>query len=83
MVSQSKLISISHFQTLKLNKILLNLQFLLKKISWFFLSVRWNKIPNPENLGNFELLIDEDLAAQDESLTNNISVKNRASNRWK
>jgi hypothetical protein len=24
--------------------------------------VRWNKIPSPENLGDFELLLDEDLA---------------------
>lgn len=28
--------------------------------------VRWNKIPNPEALGNFELLLDEELAAHDE-----------------
>lgn len=29
--------------------------------------VRWNKVPNPESLGNFELLLDEELLAQDES----------------
>lgn len=29
--------------------------------------VRWNKIPNPEALGNFELLLDEELAAQEEA----------------
>ncbi|KAF4524404.1 hypothetical protein B566_EDAN009320 [Ephemera danica] len=29
--------------------------------------VRWNKIPSAEALGNFELLLDEELAAQDEA----------------
>jgi hypothetical protein len=47
-----------------------------------FCSVRWNKIPSQEALGNFELMIDEDLAAQDDS--SNGAGKNRASNnRWK
>lgn len=50
-------------------------------------SVRWNKIPSAENLGNFELLIDEELAAQtqdDNSLLGNITTgKQRVNNRWK
>ena len=29
--------------------------------------VKWNKIPSPDNLGSFELLLDEELAAQAES----------------
>jgi tubulin polyglutamylase TTLL1 len=29
--------------------------------------VKWNKIPSPDTLGNFELLLDEELAAQAES----------------
>jgi tubulin polyglutamylase TTLL1 len=33
-------------------------------------SVRWNKVPSPEALGNFELLLDEELASQDENPTN-------------
>ncbi|CAO1430212.1 unnamed protein product [Diamesa serratosioi] len=47
--------------------------------------VRWNKIPNPENLGNFELLIDEELASstQDDNLLNNMNGKHRINNRWK
>lgn len=44
------------------------------------LSVRWNKIPSQEALGNFELLIDEELAAQDE---NSGTTKGKSSNRWK
>lgn len=43
-------------------------------------SVRWNKIPSQEALGNFELLIDEELAAQDESSG---AAKGKSSNRWK
>lgn len=50
-----------------------------------FYSVRWNKIPSAENLGNFELLIDEELAAQtqDDNLLNNLTGKQRVNNRWK
>jgi tubulin polyglutamylase TTLL1 len=29
--------------------------------------VRWNKTPSAEAMGNFELLLDEELAAQDEA----------------
>ena len=29
--------------------------------------VKWNKIPSPDALGSFELLLDEELAAQAES----------------
>ncbi|KAE8749682.1 hypothetical protein FOCC_FOCC003669 [Frankliniella occidentalis] len=42
---------------------------------------RWNKVPSPEALGNFELLLDEDLAAQDDQPRRS---DNRAhSSRWK
>lgn len=54
--------------------------------SILFFSVRWNKIPNPSNLGNFELLIDEELAAQDDGNTNKDKQKTGAfgtHNRWK
>jgi len=51
-------------------------------------SVRWNKVPTTENLGNFELLIDEELASQsqdDQGLLNNLTgSKQRVNNnRWK
>ena len=39
--------------------------------SYFFVDgvpdVKWNKIPSPDALGSFELLLDEELAAQAES----------------
>ena len=49
--------------------------FLLKKyfliLTFFFQDgvpdVKWNKIPSPDALGSFELLLDEELAAQAES----------------
>ncbi|XP_070172776.1 polyglutamylase complex subunit TTLL1 isoform X3 [Polyergus mexicanus] len=45
--------------------------------------VKWNKSPSPEALGNFELLLDEELAAQDER--EGLSNKYRGSslNKWK
>lgn len=49
--------------------------------------VRWNKIPNSDVLGNFELLLDEELAAQEEG--NNIVTRDKVtkmtagSSRWK
>ena len=46
-------------------------------------SVRWNKIPNPESLGNFELLLDEDLAAPDYSSNQRDKSKGGSTNRWK
>lgn len=52
----------------------------------FVFSVRWNKIPSAENLGNFELLIDEELASQtqEENLLGNMATgKQRVNNRWK
>lgn len=61
---------------------LMRLNAFLLKIS----SVRWNKIPSAENLGNFELLIDEELATQtqEENLLGNMaSGKQRVNNRWK
>ncbi|KFB38254.1 polyglutamylase complex subunit TTLL1 [Anopheles ziemanni] len=46
--------------------------------------VRWNKIPSPDMLGNFDLLIDEEIAAQDDNLQNSGNGKHRSnSNRWK
>jgi len=32
-------------------------------------STRWNKVPSQEALGNFELLLDEELAAQESEST--------------
>ncbi|RLU21017.1 hypothetical protein DMN91_007633 [Ooceraea biroi] len=44
--------------------------------------VKWNKLPSPDALGNFELLLDEELAAQDER--EGSSSKYRGSlNKWK
>ncbi|KAK0183345.1 hypothetical protein PV327_001396 [Microctonus hyperodae] len=44
--------------------------------------VRWNKCPSLEAMGNFELLLDEELSAQDEK--DGISGKYRSSfNKWK
>ncbi|XP_055537110.1 polyglutamylase complex subunit TTLL1-like isoform X2 [Wyeomyia smithii] len=45
--------------------------------------VRWNKIPSPEMLGNFDLLIDEEIAAQDESVPSTNGKGRSSSNRWK
>ena len=42
--------------------------------------VKWNKIPSPDAIGSFELLLDEELAAQAESS----QVGNRKSmSKWK
>lgn len=49
-------------------------------------SVRWNKIPSADALGNFDLLLDEELAAQEEQAqTAQPSTKGRGGggNRWK
>lgn len=49
--------------------------------------VRWNKVPNSDSLGNFELLIDEELIAQEEN--GNTAPKERntkvmsSNSRWK
>ncbi|XP_024941511.1 probable tubulin polyglutamylase TTLL1 isoform X4 [Cephus cinctus] len=44
--------------------------------------VRWNKCPSPEAMGNFELLLDEELAAQEER--ENATGKCRgSSSKWK
>ncbi|KAH8415283.1 hypothetical protein KR009_006545 [Drosophila setifemur] len=49
--------------------------------------VRWNKVPSADALGNFELLIDEELAAQDEqhqnSSNNAHSKTSKMGSRWK
>lgn len=51
-------------------------------------SVRWNKIPKPEALGNFELLLDEELASHEELHTSASSQSGKgmgksSSTRWK
>lgn len=50
-----------------------------------FFSVRWNKVTSQEALGNFELLIDEELAAQEEATTQTNTTVNRlkSHSRWK
>lgn len=56
------------------------------KTSYIKFSVRWNKIPSPDALGNFELLIDEEiLAREDLGGGNDKSGHHRASHssRWK
>ncbi|KAG8234865.1 hypothetical protein J437_LFUL013152 [Ladona fulva] len=50
--------------------------------------VRWNKVPAPEALGNFMLLLDEELASQDEAQSSALPSKTRSdargpSQRWK
>lgn len=49
--------------------------------------VRWNKVPHADVLGNFELLLDEELSAQEENGQNqqrDRSIKLTGSgNRWK
>lgn len=49
--------------------------------------VRWNKVPSTDALGNFELLLDEELLAQDENGSNQPKDKpakpGTSSNRWK
>ncbi|KAL0274184.1 UNVERIFIED_CONTAM: hypothetical protein PYX00_006665 [Menopon gallinae] len=45
--------------------------------------VRWNKIPAPEVLGNFELLLDEELASQEETVTRYRNDGKGLFQRWK
>lgn len=47
-------------------------------------SVRWNKIPSREAMGEFDLLIDEDIINQEHCESNDVHL-NRSSyyNRWK
>lgn len=49
--------------------------------------VRWNKVPSAEALGNFELLLDEELSAHEETGINQNREKNIKTtcggNRWK
>lgn len=49
--------------------------------------VRWNKVPCADSLGNFELLLDEELTTQDESGQNQQRDRNMkfagGINRWK
>ncbi|KAI8128007.1 putative tubulin polyglutamylase TTLL1 [Lucilia cuprina] len=46
--------------------------------------VRWNKIPSADALGNFELLLDEELAAQEEAQNSQQSKNSKSmGNRWK
>ncbi|KAL9886412.1 polyglutamylase complex subunit TTLL1-like isoform 1-T2 [Glossina fuscipes fuscipes] len=46
--------------------------------------VRWNKIPSQDALGNFELLLDEEIAAQEDNSNAHHSKNARSlGNRWK
>lgn len=45
-------------------------------------SVRWNKCPPPEALGNFELLLDEELVAQEEKEYSSGKYRS-SSSKWK
>lgn len=49
--------------------------------------VRWNKVPDADALGNFELLLDEELTSHEENGQNQQrerSIKlSTSSNRWK
>uniref|UniRef100_A0A1B0A3F9 Tubulin--tyrosine ligase-like protein 9 n=1 Tax=Glossina pallidipes TaxID=7398 RepID=A0A1B0A3F9_GLOPL len=46
--------------------------------------VRWNKIPSQDALGNFELLLDEEIAAQEENQhASHIRICKSLANRWK
>ncbi|KAK2586995.1 hypothetical protein KPH14_010966 [Odynerus spinipes] len=44
--------------------------------------VRWNKRPRPEALDNFELLLDEEMSAQDERI-NSVDKYRNLSTKWK
>lgn len=45
--------------------------------------VKWNKSPSLEALGNFELLLDEELAAQDEREGSSNKYRGSSLNKWK
>ncbi|XP_011068408.1 PREDICTED: probable tubulin polyglutamylase TTLL1 [Acromyrmex echinatior] len=45
--------------------------------------VKWNKLPSPEALGNFELLLDEELAVQDERESSSSKYRGSSLNKWK
>lgn len=47
--------------------------------------VRWNKVPTSDGLGNFELLIDEELTPHDDNTTGqrDRNTKSGPNNRWK
>lgn len=47
------------------------------------ISVKWNKLPSPEALGNFELLLDEELAVQDERESSLSKYRGSSLNKWK
>lgn len=47
-----------------------------------FVSVRWNKIPTKETMGDFELLIDEDIIQQEETEINDRNLS-KSAYRWK
>lgn len=52
-------------------------------LSWnLFFSVRWNKVPSAAAMGNFELLIDEEVLAQ-EVHANDKYHHRQAHHRWK
>jgi tubulin polyglutamylase TTLL1 len=45
--------------------------------------VKWNKLPSPEALGNFELLLDEELATHDEREGSSSKYRSSIFNKWK
>lgn len=47
-----------------------------------FFSVRWNKVPTKEAMGDFELLIDEDIIQQEETQTSDRNLS-KSAYRWK
>ncbi|XP_055599677.1 polyglutamylase complex subunit TTLL1 isoform X2 [Uranotaenia lowii] len=45
--------------------------------------VRWNKIPSPDMLGNFDLLIDEEIANQEDGMPTGNGKSRSSHTRWK
>jgi len=52
-------------------------KFTRLKFTVSLISVKWNKLPSPEALDNFKLLLDEELTIQDER--QNLASKHRGS----
>jgi hypothetical protein len=61
----------------------LNFEILINKISYN--SAKWNKIPSREAYGNFELLLDEELAGVDTSNRHKYEKQQNQNNlpKWK
>ena len=71
----------SHFFQIHLPKYLFKIKnVLVNNISLLLdFSIRWNKVPNSDAMGSFELLLDEELAYADE----NQPHKKTSNFRWK